>query len=389
MIHELILSNTFTKYIEENLTVNIKRKKELGEVMTPVALIEQMLDTLPTSVWTNPTLKWLEPTCGSGHYMICIFKRLLTHFNKEHIIKNMLFMVDISEENVKKCRSLFGQDANVYCSDILTYRRGLFDIIIGNVPFQQTSLAGGKSKLYEKITTHCLHLLAENGFMSLIVPDNLFSGGNKTYKELVTHRIHSLNLCKSNQAYFPKIQQYICYFLVQKNATATSSSSTSVTCNNGSTMNIKLIDRPINPVRDWTLETEELTGNYISLTRNDAVYVRGRPVSNYVGDKYRVIYTPTSWLSTDDESIPGLGIKKIVIFSISIQFSFTIDWTGEFGVGPNTFYIPIKDEADGLRWKQFLESPDYHLLASACRTCRQFMKNAFVMGLKPPSNFKV
>ena len=380
MIHEMIHSNTFKKYIDENLTVNIKRKKDLGEVMTPVELVEQMLDTLPSHVWTNPSLKWLEPTCGSGHFMICIFKRLIAHFDANHIIQNMLYMIDISQDNVAKCRTLFGANANIYCSDILLYRNGLFDIIIGNVPFQQISLLGGKSKLYEKITAHCLTLLSDGGFMSLIVPDNLFSGGNKTYKQLVNHNIHSLNLCKSNQAYFPKIQQFICYFLVQK---IWGSISSKITCNNGDTMNVSLIDRPINPVRDWNPATEEMTNRYISLSRNEAVYVRGFPVADYVGEKYKIIYTPTAWLTTDNESIHGIGIKKVVIFSISIHFNFTIDWSGEFGVGPNTFYIPIKDEADGMRWKQFLESSDYHVLATACRTCRQFLKNAFVCGLRP------
>jgi hypothetical protein len=384
-------NNTFKNYIDENLIVDTKRKKILGEVMTPTDLIEQMLDTLPSSVWTNPSLKWLEPTCGSGHFMICIFKRLVKHFDACHIIQNMLYMIDINEENVAKCRSVFGEEANIYCADILTYKEGLFDIIVGNVPFQQTSLLGGKSKLYEKITTHCLTLLSDGGFMSFIVPDNLFSGGNKTYKELIRHQIHVLNLCKSNQLYFPKIQQFICYFLMEKRfiattatataATATEATTTKIICNNGETMNILLFNRPINPVRDWNPKTEQLTTRHISLSRNAAVYVRGLPLSEYVGEKYKVIYTPSAWLTTDSESIPGLGIKKIVIFSISIDFKFTIDWNGEFGVGPNTFYIPIENEADGLVWKQFLESSDYRVLASACRTCRQFLKNAFVSGL--------
>ena len=383
MIHEMIHSDTFKNYINENLVVDHKRKKDLGEVMTPTELIDQMLDTLPSHVWTNPSLKWLEPTCGSGHFMICIFKRLLTHFDASYIIQNMLYMIDINQENVAKCRSVFGPNANIYCSDILLYKKGVFDIIVGNVPFQQTSLLGGKSKLYEKITTHCLTLLSQGGFMSLIVPDNLFSGGNKTYKELIKHQMHLLNLCKSNQSYFPKIQQFICYFLMQKIASV-DRQLTKVICNNGDCIETRLYDRPINPVRDWTSVTEEMTTRYISLTRNSAVYVRGSPVSEYVGDKYKVIYTPTAWLTTNNECIPGLGIKKIVIFSISIDFKFTIDWDGEFGVGPNAFYIPIKDEADGLRWKQFLESSDYHVLATACRTCRQFLKNSFVTGLRPP-----
>ena len=386
-------------YISNNLLVDEKRKKDLGEVMTPPALIDQMLDTFPPHVFSNPDLTWLEPTCGSGHFMICVFKRLMSgltsvdaSIRRTHIIRNMLFMVDINKSNVDKCRSIFGSDANIICSNILCFS-GSFDIIVGNVPFQSISLAGGKSKLYEKVVSHCLtNLLSDGGWMSLIVPDNLFSGGSKTYKQLIQHNVVRLNVCKSNQQYFPKIQQFICYFLLEKIVGAigitnivgattdiVTTVGTTLVCNNGDLLFVSLLDRPINPIRDWNVDTEQLANRYISPSRNQAVYVRGLPVSSYIGSQYKIIYTPSKWLAND--IAVGIGIKKVVIFSISIHLEFMIDWDGEWGVGPNTFYIPIESVEDGMRWKQFLESPEYRTLAVACRTCRQFLKNAFVSHL--------
>lgn len=373
------------EFMNNHLFINHTLKKELGEVMTPPALIAQMNDTFPPSVWNNPHLTWLEPTCGSGHFMICVYFRLMagltTYFpdetaRREHIIRNMLFMVDINLVNVETCRSVFGPMANVECMDILKYTRPA-DIIIGNVPFQTTSLAGGKNKLYEKITAHCLGLLKMGGWMCLIVPDNLFCGGSTTYRQLVQHRIHTLNVCKSNQQYFPKIQQYVCYFLLEKEI-ATTKINTRIVCNSGEMMNLPLLDRPINPIRDWNMATETLIQTHLSNTRNKAVYVRGRPIAEYIGDKYKVIYTPNKWLYSNNEFIEGLGIKKVVIFSISIQFEFSVDWDGTCGVGPNTFYIPIETREEGLKWVSLLNSAEYKILASACRTCRQFVKNAFV-----------
>ena len=372
-------------FMTAHLFVNEKRKKDLGEVMTPPALVEQMLDQLPSSIWTNPSLTWLEPTCGSGHFMICTYFRLMDGLiymgdaRHRHIIEKMLFMVDLNPANVDTCRTVFGPLANIVCADILQYTR-CADIIIGNVPFQTKSLAGGKSKLYEKITLHCLGLLEPGGWMSLITPDNLFCGGSKTYRQLIQHRVHLLNVCKSNQQYFPKIQQYICYFLLEL-LERRNEEETNIICNNGDEMKVSLLDRPINPIRDWNTETEGLIKKYISNTRNTSVYVRGNPVADYVGDKYKVIYTPTKWLSSDDAMISGLGIKKVIIFSISIHFEFTIDWDGSSGVGPNTYYIPIKTREEGQRWAQLLESEEYRLLSNACRTCRQFLKNAVVRHL--------
>jgi hypothetical protein len=377
-------------FMTDHLFINEKRKKDLGEVMTPPELIEQMCDQLPPSVWTNPQLTWLEPTCGSGHFMICIYFRLMDGLANRiddatqrhtHIIEKMLFMVDINLKNVDTCRHVFGPSANIECGDVLQYTQ-CADIIIGNVPFQSKSLAGGKSKLYEKITSHCLGLLPIGGWMSLITPDNLFCGGSKTYRRLLEHQVHLLNVCKSIQRHFPSIQQYICYFLLEKRGSSSIESEkttkTSIICNNGDLLELVLIDRPINPIRDWTELTETLLTKYISNTRNTSVYVRGNPTTSYVGDTYKVIFTPTRWLYTDDETIVGLGIKKVVIFSMSIHFEFMVDWDGAYGVGPNTFYIPIQSQEDGLRWAKLLESEEYRMLGTACRTCRQFIKNAFV-----------
>ena len=39
-------------------------KKQFGEVTTPISLINDMLDTLPEDIWSNPNLKWLDPCAG-------------------------------------------------------------------------------------------------------------------------------------------------------------------------------------------------------------------------------------------------------------------------------------------------------------------------------------
>ena len=43
-------------------------KKKFGEVMTPISLVKEMLDTLPKEVWSNPNLKWLDPANGAGTF---------------------------------------------------------------------------------------------------------------------------------------------------------------------------------------------------------------------------------------------------------------------------------------------------------------------------------
>jgi hypothetical protein len=75
---------------------------------------------------------------------------------------------------------------------------------------------------------------------------------------------------------------------------------------------------------------------------------------------------------------PGLGIKKAVIFAISPNMEYEMDYTGKYGVGPNTFYIPFKTYSQGKNLNAFLKSEHYKTLALACKTSRQFLKIGFI-----------
>lgn len=390
-------------FILKYLPYSEKGKKDGGEVFTPVELIEKMLDELPDELWGNPLLKWLEPTCGVGNFMMRVYLRLMNGLSiwepdrvkrSKHIIGKMLFMVEMNDVNAGICSSLFGGLCNVKCMDILEFGKSLrFDIILGNLPFQSKSCLGGKSKLYEKITEHCLHLLTSGGYMLLITPDNIFSGGSKVYKQLVQNTVSKINLDKKNQKHFPGIQQYICYFLLCKYSNK-EEWSTAVVKNDGNVMKILLRDRVINPVRNWNEKTEELICTYIMDKPNNVVYNRGKNLCHYLKynphmvpdtKAYELIYTSDKMLYTYDKDLyVGGGIKKIIVFSISTNLEFKEDLAGQYGVGPNTFYIPVSSEEEGKRWILFLESEDYKTIALATKTNRQFLKNTFIQHLICP-----
>jgi hypothetical protein len=65
------------EFIEKNLPVKQLEKDKYGEVFTSPVLINKMLDLFPKSVWSNPTLKWLDPATGIGFFMILVYQRLM------------------------------------------------------------------------------------------------------------------------------------------------------------------------------------------------------------------------------------------------------------------------------------------------------------------------
>ena len=383
------------EFIENQMPIKLKEKKKYGEVFTSPILIEKILDLFPKSWSNNPNLKWLDPTAGVGFFMIFIYLRLMSGLKgwepndkkrSDHIIKNMLYMVELNTANCHIMKSLFGQNANIICSDFLdpsVYSDTTFDCVVGNPPFQEDTFVkgtGGKSKLYERIFLKAYNILRPNGYISFVTPDNIFSGnGVESYRMMIQNRITFVSFNSEIQGFFPGIQQYMCYFLLQKTSGKT---KTLIENTNGTQFQVILADRPMNPVRDWTLKTERMIKKYISNKKNTAIYNRGKSLSFYKGNKYSLIYTKTKFLTCNNiDYAVGLGIKKAVIFLISTDLDFVMDYKGNYGVGPNTFYIPFNTIAEGKRLEHFLNSSDYKELALATKTTRQYLKIGFIQHL--------
>jgi hypothetical protein len=62
----------------ERLVKSVERVRDLGEVFTPSATVEEMLDLLPADVWTvHPSPTFFEPACGDGNFLVAVLARKL------------------------------------------------------------------------------------------------------------------------------------------------------------------------------------------------------------------------------------------------------------------------------------------------------------------------
>ena len=137
--------------IEQWFSVPKERKHLYGEVATDFKIIDIMLDMPPDTVWTNPDLKWLDVGCGQGYISYALLKRLekslLNRFEnvkqcREHIITNMLFMIEINEFHKTRLVELFGENANIIIDNVInpTTKNLLVDIVVENPPYNINGL---------------------------------------------------------------------------------------------------------------------------------------------------------------------------------------------------------------------------------------------------------
>lgn len=76
--------------LREYVKIAEVEKKKFGEVMTPLDLVKEMLNTLPAEVWSNPNLKWLDPANGTGPFpaVVMVQNDFYTIIPKDIIVKN-------------------------------------------------------------------------------------------------------------------------------------------------------------------------------------------------------------------------------------------------------------------------------------------------------------
>jgi hypothetical protein len=200
----------FRKYVE----VADVEKKTLGEVMTPIWLVEDMLNTLPSDVWCNPNLKWLDPCSGVGTFPSIVVQRLMKGLenlipNPEkrygHIIENMLYVCELQDKNLFVFNCVFdlgdNNATNSYCGSFLdegfdNHMKNVwgvekFDIIIGNPPYQIQNEGETKTHpIWDKFVVRSLNILIDNGYLCMVHPDGWrnVSGKFKHIQNLLKNR---------------------------------------------------------------------------------------------------------------------------------------------------------------------------------------------------------
>ena len=119
------------------------RIKSTGEVFTPTKLVQEILDKVPTEIFTDPNKTYLDPSCGDGQFLGEVLIRKVENGIDFEQSLSTIYGVDLMQDNVDLCRErlLCGQEhlrpiveRNIVCADALRYHYR-FD---GSDPYKST-----------------------------------------------------------------------------------------------------------------------------------------------------------------------------------------------------------------------------------------------------------
>lgn len=363
-----------THKIEKYLPVRINEKDKFGEVFTPPCLINELLDNLPNKIWINPNLRWLDPASGIGNFFIYVYERLMNGLSKiipdttersRHIIKNMLYMVEINPKNIRISKKIFGNNANIVCANFLS-EHGIkkwttqfnnidkFDIIIGNLPFnEETNEENRKTvSLWPRFVYKSLDILNENGYLAFIHPQNWRSPENKLWnilsnKQLLYIHIYSPETSKrlfGNEVH-TKVDLYILH-----NVPIHSSTIVVDQLEN----KYKLILNKFPFLSNYNINDFNKilsTKNTINVLYNTSCSTTNSNEHKTDIFKYPVIKSITKdnklhFRYTNDNIKCHINTPKVIINGGRYAYPYN-DYEGKYGMSQNIFGIPITSKKQG------------------------------------------
>ena len=407
--------------IEQYLSVREEEKNKHGEVFTPIKLIEEMLNRLPSSVWSNPKLKWLDPASGIGNFFMIVYQKLMKGLEKwepnknkraNWIIKNMLYIIEINPTNVKVCKKIFGSKANICCADFLKdaekcFKHVHFDIIIGNPPFQDdvSNIKGaqGRHDIYPKFFIKSFSLLNNNGYLSFInpakwrAPDKIgdlkemwaiFVANNPIFLKIYSAE-------ETRKLFNNMILTRIDYYILQKNANY---NNTLVIDEENKEHDIDLRNWKFLPNYDIenikNILADEANG--IKVIYHSSQFDKRKPyVSEAKNDsyKYPILHSHTKkegniFYWTNEKEVSGkkfvkmFDIPKVIL--IKGVYAYPInDYKGEYGMSNYSFGIPISSKKEGDEIVKAINSDGFKRLISATKWSSNFTDHNMFKYFRP------
>jgi len=169
-----------------------------ASTITPVALVNEMLDKLPLDIWNDSTKTFLDPACGTGIFILCCLERLNEGLKEEmpddverltHIMTKQLWANDIDHKQIRRFKSSLkklglNKQGNIIYNNIsnvnsLDHEWNMkFDVVVGNPPYNPSSnknsglSKGSGTKIWHKFIEVANSVTEPGSYISFITPSN-------------------------------------------------------------------------------------------------------------------------------------------------------------------------------------------------------------------------
>jgi len=385
-------------HIEKNSAIRTKEKDHYGEVFTSIELIEELFDHLPSQLWKNPDLKWLDPAAGQGNFAALAYIRLMKGLDnvikdpkkrKTHILNKMLYMVELNPSNVRTLHRFLGEKSQISSANFLDQKEkwtrdlgeNSFDVVMGNPPFQTSKVgkytgSSGNRTLWNKFLDMILNqgVLKPRGHLAFITPANWRRPESSLYemmtKENTLKYLHIYGK-KDGQAMLGAQTRFDLY-IVQEGA-SDPKQKTAIIDEKGEHHEIAPHSWPFLPnyafseIRAILVPKEKGIPVIFSAGTYDA-----RKLSKTKSRKnlHPVVHNITrrglGIRYAKEKEKEHMGVPKVLLNFNEKQYPYN-DYLGQYGMSQLTFGIPIQSKKEGERWIRAISSPRFEKILEATK----------------------
>lgn len=151
------------------------------------ALVTEMLDQLPASVWTSSSTTFFDPAIGGGQFVRAVEQRLREHGHSDANIRGRVFGFEESDLHIRFAvnkHKLVGQYVRKPYDKFLELDNTMkFDVVVGNPPYQNSHEKDAESKrkvgnkLWYQFIFMADNLVKKNGYVMMVSPNQWLTGG--------------------------------------------------------------------------------------------------------------------------------------------------------------------------------------------------------------------
>jgi len=118
------MKNKHNENVGSEVSRSDDRIDQTGEVFTPAELCAAMISEIPQSIMMNENSTFIDNSAGSGNFLVALQTELLKYHDIQHINDNMLYAVELMEDNHAELCKRVGVSTDhphYVCADALAY----------------------------------------------------------------------------------------------------------------------------------------------------------------------------------------------------------------------------------------------------------------------------
>lgn len=348
-------------------------------------LVNEILDRLPSEVWSSSTTTFLDPAIGGGQFVSEIEKRLKAVGHTDDNIKSRVYGCESNRMRINFAVNKYKLAGTYVNNDFLKEKLEMkFDVVVGNYPYGDSKDSGGT--LWGKFANTVFEdLVKDDGIVAAIHPPSFIGKhlnkgtGKSDYTCFKNNQITELHLFDDfeKEKYFKGVGTKVCWYIAKKQPPHTDTKIIGYNNNNKFTFETDFTTQTFLPqvINEFTISIHEKITNCpsIKFTQKRKLHYHNMKIKNQVSDTQTSNYPYKSYFSHIITRYANFKFEDYDAIKVMVPQTSTIEKSfidKECNLSEDLFYVCCDSMDSANNLLSYLNSPLVKYIGKAYRPGR-------------------